>query len=122
MRIVTQGSMTATQLGKVINEILSNTLGKLEAKGKRQPIHNAVVEFTLNLQGYDEPQLIVVDEGSAMLTIHTGVKNGELVEYVPVDRQELLDKFDRMVEEETKQAEAPKKEDDVIDAEFTEVE
>jgi hypothetical protein len=118
MRIVTQGSMTANQLGKVINEILSNTLEKMEVKGKRQPIHNAVVEFTLNLQGHDEPQLIVVDEGASMLTIHTGVKNGELVEYVPVDRQELLDKFDRLVEEGTAEA---KKEDDIIDAEYTEV-
>jgi helix-turn-helix protein len=111
MRIVTQGSMTANQLGKVIAEILNDTLEKAEVKGKRQPIHNAVVEFNLNLQGYDEPQLITVEDGTKMFTVHTGVKNGELTEYVPVDRQELVDKFNEMVDngvKEMEEAEEPK--------------
>jgi len=119
MRIVFQGAATPQQVGKAVQEILNNTLEKLETKGKRQPIQNAVIEFSLNLQGHEDPQLIVVDEGTKMLTIHTGIENGELTEYVPVDRTELLEKFDRMVEEGEKEA---KKEDDVIDAEFTEVE
>lgn len=111
MRIVFQGSATPAQLGKAVSSILTNTLEKMEVKGKRQPIQNAVVEFNLNLQGYETPQLITVDEGTKILTIHTGIENGELTEYVPVDRQELLDKFNEMVENGTKELEEMAKEE-----------
>lgn len=101
MRIVFQGSMTASQMGKAVEEILSNTLEKAEAKGKRYPIHNAVVEFNLNVQGEEKPVLIIDDEKNAMLTIHTGIEKGKLTEYVEIDRSELIAKFDQMVENST---------------------
>jgi hypothetical protein len=111
MRIVFQGSATPAQLGKAISEILSNTLEKVEVKGKRQPLQNAVVEFNLNLQGYETPQLITVEDGTKILTIHTGIENGELTEYKEVDRKELLDKFNEMVENGTKELEELAKEE-----------
>ena len=117
MRIIFQGSATPNQIAKGISEILSNTLEKMEVKGKRQPIQNAVVEFNLNLQGYNEPQLITVDEGTKILTIHTGIENGELTEYKEVDRKELLDKFNEMVENGTKELEELAKEEEVKEEE-----
>ena len=105
MRIVFQGSATPSQIGKAVSSILNNTLEKMEVKGKRQPIQNAVVEFNLNLQGYEDPQLITTDEGTKIFTVHTGIENGELTEYKEVDRQELIDKFNEMVDNGTKEAE-----------------
>jgi hypothetical protein len=98
MRIIFQGDMTPSQLGKAVKEILDTTLSKIEdVKGKRKPLHNAVVEFTLNLQGIEEPQLLIdEDKGGVMYQVRTGIKDGEFVEYVEVDRQELVDKFNRM--------------------------
>lgn len=97
MRIVIQGSLTAKQMGDVVKEIVSNTLEKAEVKGKRAVLHNPVVEFNLNIQGEEQPQLLVDDEKGTMLTIHTGYKDGEMTEYVEVDRSELISKFDEMV-------------------------
>lgn len=110
MRIVFQGSATPQQIGKGIAEILSNTLEKAEAKGQKYPIHNAVVEFNLNIQGQEQPVLIVDDEKGTMLTIHTGIEKGELTEYVEVDRSELIAKFDEMVANAT--GEEPAKEEE----------
>jgi hypothetical protein len=101
--------MTPAQLGKAVQEILENTMTKVEGvKTKRYPIHNAVVEFNLNIQGYDEPQLLMDDEQGNMLSIRTGYKHGQFTEYVEPDRTELLEKWDRMVantEETLSQAE-----------------
>ena len=111
MRIIFQGSATPSQIGKAVSSILNNTLEKMEVKGKRQPIQNAVVEFNLNLQGYEDPQLITTDEGTKIFTVHTGIENGELTEYKEVDRKELLDKFNEMVENGTKELEELAKEE-----------
>lgn len=100
MRIVFQGSATPQQIGKAVQEIVQETLEKAEVKGKRQVLHNVVFEANLNIQGFEEPQLLVNEEAGAMLTVHTGIKNGELTEYIEVDRQELVDKFNRMVADE----------------------
>lgn len=97
MRIVLQGSMSPKQLGEAVKEIVTNTLEKVEMTGKRQVLHNAVIEFNLNVKGQEAPVLIVDDERNTMLTIHSGIKNGELVEYVEPDRTELLEKFDELV-------------------------
>jgi helix-turn-helix protein len=97
MRIVFQGSATGQQIGKAVAEIISNTLEKAEVKGQKYPIHNAVIEFNLNIQGQEKPMLLVDDEKGTMLTIHTGIEKGELTEYVEVDRSELIAKFDEMV-------------------------
>lgn len=99
MRIVLQGSMTPKQLGEAVKTILEDTLSKAEVKGKKKVVHNAVVEFTLNVQGYEEPVLITDDETGVMLTVHQGIENGELTEYVPPNREELVAKFDQMVEQ-----------------------
>jgi hypothetical protein len=101
MRIVFQGSATAQQIGKAIEEILNNTLEKAEAKGQKYPIHNAVVEFNMNVKGQEKPVLLVDDEKGTMLTVHTGIEKGKLTEYVEVDRSELIAKFDEMVDNAT---------------------
>lgn len=98
MRIVLQGSCTPSQMGKAVQEILENTLEKAEAKGKKYPIHNAVVEFNLNVVGEDKPVLVMDDERGAMLTIHTGIEKGKLTEYVEPNREELLSKFNEMMD------------------------
>jgi hypothetical protein len=99
MRIILQGSMTPSQLGKAVQEILENTMTKVaeDVKLKRYPLHNAVVEFNLNIQGMEDPQLLYDDEKGVMLAIHTGIKAGEFVPYVEPDREELLKKFNEMV-------------------------
>lgn len=97
MRIVIQGSATPQQVGKAVQEILENTLNKAEVKGQKYPIHNPVIEFNINVQGEETPMLLVDDERGTMLTIHTGIEKGNLTEYVEPDRQELLNKFDEMV-------------------------
>lgn len=103
MRIIFQGDMTPAQLGKAVKEIIETTLGKMEdTKPKRKMLHNPVVEVNLNLQGVDEPQLLIdEDKGQVMYQVRTGYKDGEFVEYVEVDRQELVDKFNRMVADVT---------------------
>lgn len=98
MRIVFQGSATPQQIGKAVEEILNNTLEKAEVKGKKYPIHNAVVEFNINVAGEEKPMLLMDDEKNTMFTVHTGIEKGKLTDYVEVDRQELLDKFNEMVE------------------------
>jgi hypothetical protein len=103
MRIVLQGSATAQQVGKAVQEILTNTLEKAEVKGQKYPIHNAVIEFSLNIQGQEKPMLLMDDERNAMLTVHTGIEKGEFTEYKEVDRQELLDKFNEMMDNATKE-------------------
>jgi helix-turn-helix protein len=105
MRIVLQGSATPKQVGAAIQEILANTLEKAEVKGQKYPLHNAVIEFNLNIQGQEKPMLLIDDERGTMLTIHSGISKGELTEYVEVDRSELVAKFDRMVEDATKEVE-----------------
>jgi hypothetical protein len=98
MRILFQGSMTPAQLGKAVQDILENTLAKVEGvESKRYPLHNAVVEFNLNLKGYEEPQLLMDEDKGQMLNIRTGFHKGEFTEYIEVDKQELVDKFNRMV-------------------------
>ncbi|HEF5065785.1 hypothetical protein [Bacillus paramobilis] len=108
MRIIFQGSATPNQIGKAVQTIVQETLEKAEVKGKRQVLHNVVLEANLNIQGHDEPQLLVNDESGTMLTIKTGIENGELTEYVEVDRQELVDKFNRMVADETAEVSSDK--------------
>lgn len=98
MRIVLQGSCTPSQMGKAVQEILENTLEKAEAKGKKYPIHNAVIEFNLNVVGEDKPVLVMDDERGAMLTIHSGIEKGKLTEYVEPNREELLSKFHEMMD------------------------
>lgn len=104
MRIVLQGSATPKQVGDAIQEILTNTLEKAEVKGKKYPVHNAVIEFNINIAGEDQPQLLVDDEKGTMLTIHTGIEKGKLVDYVEPDRKELLEKFNEMVDNATGEA------------------
>lgn len=99
MRIVLQGSMTPKQMGEAVKTIVEDTLTKAEAKGKKKVLQNAVVEFTLNVQDADQPVLIVDDETGTMLTVHQGIENGELTEYVPPNREELIEKFDQMLAE-----------------------
>jgi hypothetical protein len=115
MRIVFQGSATPAQIGAAISEILTNTLEKAEVSAKRYPLHNAVVEFNLNIAGEEQPMLLMDEERGTMFTVHTGIEKGKLTEYVEVDRSELVAKFDRMV------AEATEEKEEVIEAEFTEV-
>ena len=93
MRIVIQGSLTPRQLGEAVSKIVENTLEKAEAKGKKYVLHNPVIETNLNVQGQNEPVLIIDDERQTMLTVHTGIEKGELTEYKEVDRTELLEKF-----------------------------
>lgn len=99
MRIVLQGSVTPKQLGEAVKTIIEDTLEKAEAKGKKKVIHNAVVEFTLNLDGFDAPILILDEESSSMLAVYHGVENGKLIEYVEPNREELVAKFDEMLAE-----------------------
>ncbi|MDA1509632.1 hypothetical protein PDJ86_22505 [Bacillus cereus group sp. TH36-2LC] len=101
MRIVLQGSCTPSQMGKAVQEILENTLEKAEVKGKKYPVHNAVIEFNVNVAGEEKPVLIVDDERGTMLTIHSGIEKGKLTEYVEPDRTELLEKFNEMVDNAT---------------------
>ncbi|MDZ4632249.1 hypothetical protein ORN01_25165 [Bacillus cereus] len=101
MRIVLQGSATPKQVGDAIQEILTNTLEKAEVKGKKYPVHNAVIEFNVNVAGEEKPVLIVDDERGTMLTIHSGIEKGKLTEYVEPDRTELLEKFNEMVDNAT---------------------
>jgi len=115
MRIVFQGAATPQQIGKAVQEIVQDTLSKAEVKGKRQVLHNVVFESNLNIQGFEEPQLLVKEESGTMLTVHTGIKNGELTEYIEVDRQELVDKFNRMVADETAEVSSDEKIIEVID-------
>lgn len=105
MRIVLQGSLTPTQLGKAVKEIVENTLQKAEVKGKKYTLHNPVVEMNLNIKGQETPMLLIDDERNAMLTVHTGIENGKLVDYVETDRTELLAKFDEMMDNATKEGE-----------------
>ncbi|WP_324658887.1 hypothetical protein [Bacillus cereus] len=98
MRLVLQGSATPKQVGDAIQEILANTLEKAEVKGKKYPIHNAVIEFNLNIAGEEQPVLVMDDERGAMLTIHTGIEKGKLIPYVEPDRKELLSKFNEMMD------------------------
>lgn len=107
MRIVLQGSMTPKQMGDAVKTIIEDTLVKAQAEGKKKVIQNPVIEFTMNVQDSPEPVLIVDDETNQMLTVHQGFKNGELVEYVPPNREELVEKFDRMVENAEKEAHTP---------------
>lgn len=104
MRIVLQGSATPKQVGDAIQEILTNTLEKAEVKGKKYPVHNAVIEFNINVAGEEKPVLIVDDEKGTMLTIHSGIEKGKLTEYVEPDRKELLEKFNEMVDNATGEA------------------
>lgn len=104
MRIVLQGSATPKQVGDAIQEILTNTLEKAEVKGKKYPVHNAVIEFNVNVAGEEKPVLIVDDEKGTMLTIHSGIEKGKLTEYVEPDRKELLEKFNEMVDNATGEA------------------
>lgn len=106
MRIILQGSLTAQQMGKAVQEIIENTLEKAEVKGQKYPIHNPVIEFNLNVAGEDKPVLIVDDEKGTMLTIHSGIEKGKLTEYVEVDRSELIAKFDEMVGNATEEEKA----------------
>lgn len=103
MRIVVQGSLTGKQLGDVIKEIVENTLEKAEVKGKQKVLHNPVVEFNLNIQGEEKPMLLVDEEKGTMLTIHTGYEKGQMVDYVEVDRKELLSKFEEMLDSATEE-------------------
>jgi hypothetical protein len=105
MRIVFQGNATAKQIGKSVQEILENTLEKAEVKSQKYPIHNAVVEFNINVAGEEKPMLLVDDEKGTMFTVHTGIEKGELTDYVEVDRTELYDKFNEMVDNATAEAE-----------------
>lgn len=98
MRIVFQGDLSPNQLATAIKEIIENTLGKVEAEGQRKVLHNPVFETNLNVKGIDSPQLLIEDEKETMLTIHTGIENGKLIEYVEVDRSELLEKFNRVTD------------------------
>ena len=100
MRLVLQGSMTPEELAKAVNEIVQDTFKKAEVKGQVQYIHNPVVEMNLKIEGHEEPQLLVDDEKNAMLTVHQGVKDGELIEYVEVDRTELVAKFNELMDNE----------------------
>lgn len=88
-------------MGDAVKQIVQNTFEKAEVKGKRQALHNPVIEFNLNIQGSEQPQLLVDDEKNTMLTIHTGIKDGELVEYIEVDRSELVAKFNELVDNAT---------------------
>ncbi|MGN4692248.1 hypothetical protein [Bacillus cereus group sp. BfR-BA-01313] len=115
MRIIFQGSASPLQIGKAVQQIVQETLEKAEVKGKRQVLHNVVIEANLNIQGFEEPQLLVNEEAGTMLTIQTGIKNGELTEYVEVDRQELVDKFNRMVADETAEASSDENIHEVIE-------
>lgn len=110
MRLVIQGSLTPTQLGKAVGDMVQNTLEKANVEGKRYVIHNPVVEFSLNIKGHEQPQLLIDEERGHMLTIHTGYKNGEFTEYVPINKDELLEKFNRMVDEGLKEMEKMKNE------------
>lgn len=105
MRIVIQGSLTPKQLGETVKEIVENTLKKAEVEGKKQVLHNPVVEMNLNIKGQEQPMLLIDDERNAMLTVHTGFENGKLVDYVEPDREELLAKFTEMVDSSTSTAE-----------------
>ncbi|MGF9741625.1 hypothetical protein ABEX38_30105 [Priestia megaterium] len=100
MRLVLQGTMTPEELAKAVNEIVQDTFKKAEVEGQVQYIHNPVVEMNLKIEGHEEPQLLVDDEKNAMLTVHQGVKDGELVEYVEVDRSELVAKFNELMDNE----------------------
>lgn len=98
MRIIFQGSMSPKQLGKAVQQIIEETLKKAEVKGKRQVLHNPVIETNLNIQGFEDAQLLIDSEKDAMLQFKTGYQNGEFVEYVDVDRTELLEKFNRVTD------------------------
>jgi len=100
MRIVLQGSCTPKQMAEAVKEIIENTLTKAEVAGKRQVLHNPVIEVNLNIKGEEKPMLLVDDERNTMLTVHSGIKNGELIEYVEPDRTELLEKFNDIVTDE----------------------
>lgn len=105
MRVVLQGSCTPSQMGKAVQEILENTLEKAEVKGKKYPIHNAVIEFNINIAGEEQPMLLMDSEKGAMLTIHTGIEKGKFTEYVEPNREELLSKFNEMMDNATKEEE-----------------
>jgi len=100
MRLVLQGTMSAEELAKVVNEIVQDTLKKAEVEGQEKYIHNPVVELNLMIKDIEQPQLLVDDEKNAMLTVHQGVKDGELTEYVEVDRSELVAKFNELMDNE----------------------
>lgn len=104
MRIVLQGMATPSQVGKAIEEILTNTLEKAEVKGKKYPIHNPVIEFNLNIQGEENPMVLLDEDRGGMFTVHSGIEKGKLTEYVEVDRSELISKFEEMVAEAEKEA------------------
>lgn len=97
MRIVLQGAMSPAELAKAVAYIVADTLEKANAEGKVQVMQNPVIEFTLNVEGSEEPVLIVDSETNQMLTVHQGFELGRLVEYVAPDREELVEKFDRML-------------------------
>ena len=59
-----------------------------------------MVELNLMIEGHEQPQLLVDDEKNAMLTVHQGVKDGELTEYVEVDRSELVAKSNELMDNE----------------------
>ena len=104
MRIVLQGMATPSQVGKAIEEILTNTLEKAEVKGKKYPTHNPVIEFNLNIQGEENPMVLLDEDRGGMFTVHSGIEKGKLTEYVEVDRSELISKFEEMVAEAEKEA------------------
>lgn len=105
MRIVLQGNLTPKQLGDAVQKIVENTLEKAEAKGKKYVLHNPVIETNLNVQGQEEPVLIMDDERQTMFTVHSGIEKGELTEYKEVDRSELLEKFHEVTDSILEKAE-----------------
>lgn len=106
MRIVLQGNMTPKQLGEAVKEIVENTLAKAEAEGKKYVLNNTVVETNLNIKGSPEPMLLIDDEKKSMFAVHSGIEKGELTPYVEPDRKELVDKFNRMVDDGIAELEA----------------
>lgn len=106
MRIVLQGNMTPKQLGDAVKEIVENTLAKAEVEGKKYVLSNAVVETNLNIKDHDEPMLLIDDEKKTMFAVHSGIEKGALIPYVEPDRKELVEKFNRMVDDGLAEIEA----------------
>ncbi|TWM32275.1 hypothetical protein CHCC14819_0471 [Bacillus licheniformis] len=51
--------------------------------------------------------LLMDEDRGGMFTVHTGIEKGKLTEYVEPDRSELLEKFNRMVDNATKEESQP---------------
>ncbi|NRQ71974.1 hypothetical protein HQK17_28045 [Bacillus cereus] len=78
MRINFDGTMSLAQYGKLVKEVIQDVATKADIDPKDVKLSNPVMQMSLQIKGYEEPQVLTTPHGE-LFVIDVKVEKGKIV-------------------------------------------